>query len=98
MLLAFIVVSRLLSFKHRVADAGHRVILPCYTKLNASVIWTFVPDDSPTSYLPIYKNGHIQEEFRLRFTVNTSSPMCYDLVITKVHLNDEGYYLSLIHI
>ena len=70
---------------------GETVTLSCRASSNEDVKWT--QNDTSSRVWNIYSNGAILEGIRNRFSIKTSIPSQYDLVMERANTADAGYYV-----
>lgn len=75
------------------AAVGTKVILPCKTDQNGSiVIWKHYPFGAILSNI-VFLNGAVFEKYRGKVTVNTGSRVGeFNLTVLRVNLEDSGQY------
>jgi len=70
---------------------GDPVTLSCTAVSNEDVKWT--QTDTVSYVWDIYSNGAIFENIRNRFSIKTSTPSQYDLVMERANTADAGHYV-----
>jgi len=82
------------TYKQHTAVEGQSYTIPCDTTENANVSWYFT--SSVTGVVShVYDQGGVWEQFRPRFSVNTSVSGLYGLDISNVQMNDTGNYTCI---
>ena len=88
-IIIIICVCMLCSVKNITVSAA--VTLNCSTSSNVDVKWTHT-DKSSVVY-DIYFGGEIFENIRNRFSINSTIPSHYDLVVLRANPSDAGHYV-----
>ena len=82
------------SYKEHTVVEGRSYTIPCGTTVDADVRWNF-KSSVTGSHWKLYDQGRVWEQFRPRFSLNTSVPLLYSLDISNVQLNDTGNYTCI---
>ena len=82
------------SYEQHTAVEGQSYTIPCGTTVDADVRWNF-KSSVTGSHWKLYDQGRVWEQFRPRFSLNTSVPLLYSLDISNVQLNDTGNYTCI---
>jgi len=76
------------------AHVGQRFVLPCHPDIQKDVDWKYRPTETGFEDY-IYSNEVMYERFRDRMTVVKSDDFEYELIISRVNLNDTGLYICI---